>query len=214
MTPVVAVRLAVLLAMVASVTLAPSHGLATDRGTRNEQIGNRLLGEKLAETRSSTATGQDFVRAPVEMAEAGIYCPSDHVGTEPAPETESGYILLMAGDQRVALHSRTVPAHLGISFGVRIRLTPGSDTRNYRMVVQHPPYGALDITQEIWDPNLRGDWGVRSFQFEYEREMQPGLWSFEVHRGDEVLMRQTFNVVPMSEAPEAIDLCFGGTFLS
>jgi hypothetical protein len=192
MTPVAAARLAVLLS-----TLAPTIALS----------------QGLAEVASS-ATSRDFIRAPLEMEEAGIYCPSAHVGTEPAPETESGYILLMAGDQRVALNSRTVPAHLGISFGVRIRLAPGSEASDYRMVVLHPPYGPMDITQESWDPNLRDDWGVRSFQFEYEREMQPGLWAFEVHRGDEVLMRQSFTVVPMADAPEAVDLCFGGTFLS
>lgn len=199
MTPVIAVRLAVLLGLLAPGALVPTPSLAT---------------EELAGARSTSATSGDFVTAPIEMEEAGIYCPSDHVGTEPAPETESGYILLMAGDQRVALHSRTVPAHLGISFGVRIRLAPGVDAGDYRMVVQHPPFGPMDITHESWDPNLRDDWGVRSFQFEYEREMQIGLWSFEVQHGDKVLMRQTFNVVPMADAPEAVDLCFGSTFLS
>ncbi|QPM91014.1 DUF3859 domain-containing protein [Pseudooceanicola algae] len=168
----------------------------------------------MAELRASAVPSRDFVSAPIELEEAGVYCPVDHVGRAAAPDTESGYILLMEGDQRVALHSRVVPASLGISFGVRIRHAPGAPMGNYRMVVTHPPYGPRNISVESWDPNISTGWGVRSFQFEYDRELQVGPWSMELYQGDDLLMRQSFQVVPPQEAPEAIEICFGGTFIS
>lgn len=168
----------------------------------------------LAEVKTPAVPQHDFVRAPVQMEEAGIYCPMDNLGTAPAPQTESGYILLMEGDQRVAVHDRLVPAQLGISFGVRIRLAPGTPADGYRMVVKHPAYGPSDMTMQSWDPNIGTGWGVRSFQFEYDRELQPGLWSMELYKEDTLMMRQSFQVVPPAQAPDAIDICFGNTFIS
>ncbi|MBT9384718.1 DUF3859 domain-containing protein [Pseudooceanicola sp. CBS1P-1] len=160
------------------------------------------------------APATDFTTAPVELEEAGIYCGTDPVGTEPAPGTESGYILVVARDQQAVSLNRRVPAALGISFGVRIRLAPDAPPGAYRMVVHHPPIGPEGITREVWDPNLGGAFGVRSFLFEHERELQPGPWSFEVERDGTVLMRQSFEVVPAQQAPDALDICFGRAFTS
>ena len=69
------------------------------------------------------------------------------------------------------------------------------------------------MTTESWNPGLNDSWGVRSFNFEFDRELVTGTWTFEVSRGDELLLRQSFQVVPPMQAPEAIDICFGNTFI-
>lgn len=173
-----------------------------------------LLAAAPALAQTADAPGGDLIRAPLEMDEAGIYCPTDHVSKEPAPDTESGYILLTEGNPQLALTSRVVPAYIGLSFGLRIRLAPGTPPGPYIFTVRHPPVGPRQVTVESWDPALSSNWGVRSFNFEFDRELVPGTWSFEVHQGDELLLRQSFEVVPAMQAPAAIDICFGNSFVS
>lgn len=156
----------------------------------------------------------DILEPPLELAEAGIYCPADHVAREPAPDTESGYILLTDENPELALSTRVVPAYIGISFGIRIRLAPDTPPGPYVLTVRHPPVGPRQVTVESWNPALDSRWGVRSFNFEFDRELVTGTWTFEVWQGDELLLRQSFQVVPPMQAPEAIDICFGNTFLS
>ncbi|MBY5973980.1 DUF3859 domain-containing protein [Ferrimonas balearica] len=173
-----------------------------------------LLAALLLAGPAAAQTDPDMIAPPLEMDEAGIYCPADHVSKEPAPNTESGYILLTEGNPELALTSRVVPAYIGISFGIRIRLAPGTEPGPYLFTVRHPPIGPRQVTVESWDPALSANWGVRSFNFEFDREMVPGTWTFEVSRGDETLLRQSFEVVPAMQAPAAIDICFGNSFVS
>ncbi len=161
-----------------------------------------------------TAPLADILLPPLEMSEAGIYCPADHVAKEDAPDTESGYILLTEENPEMVLSSRVVPAYIGISFGIRIRLEPGAPLEPYVFTVHHPPVGPRQVTTESWNPALDSRWGVRSFNFEFDRELVTGTWTFEVSRDDVVLLRQSFEVVPPMQAPEAIDICFGNTFVS
>ncbi|MBR9764025.1 MAG: DUF3859 domain-containing protein [Rhodobacteraceae bacterium] len=173
-----------------------------------------LLLPALPATAEGTTPLADILLPPLEMNEAGIYCPADHVAREPAPETESGYILLTEENPELVLASRVVPAYIGISFGIRIRLAPEAAPGPYLFTVRHPPVGPRQVTTESWNPALASRWGVRSFNFEFDRELVTGTWTFEVSRDDVVLLRQSFEVVPPMQAPEAIDLCFGNTFVS
>ncbi len=159
-------------------------------------------------------TATDFTSAAIELSEAGIYCPMETLGTLDAPDTETGYVLMARGDPSPVLNSNLVPAYIGISFGVRIRLAEGQPPGQYEMVMRHPAYGPRNVTEERWPSDLTRNWGIRSFRFEYPRELATGAWSLEVHRGDRVLMRRSFTVVPPSQAPEAVDLCFSGSFIS
>lgn len=173
-----------------------------------------LVQPALALAEASATIPGDILRAPLELDEAGIYCPTDHVSKEAAPDTESGYILLTEGNPQLVMASRVVPAYIGISFGIRIRLAPGTEQGGYTFTVSHPPIGPRQVTRESWDPGLSTSWGVRSFNFEFDRELVTGTWTFEVLRGEEVLLRQSFEVVPPMVAPDAIDLCFGDSFVS
>ncbi|WP_163847292.1 DUF3859 domain-containing protein [Pseudooceanicola aestuarii] len=163
---------------------------------------------------AALAQSADFIAPRLELSEAGIFCPIPSAGTAPAPGTESGVINLIDGDHRVALHDHRVPAHIGLSFGIRIRLAPGAPPGPYSVVLTHPPVGPRAVTREVWNAEIGTDYGVRLFEFEFDRELRPGAWVFEITDGTTTYLRQSFEVVPPRQAPAAIDLCFGQQLLS
>lgn len=141
----------------------------------------------------------------VAILELGIFCVPDDMGEAIAPGTISGRIHVPFDE--VTLHwpgRQTVPATLGLAFGVRVQLAAGE------MV----PYGEVRVfrpgrTQpETWGSSF-GSLGptVSFFSFDREEELIPGLWRFEAWDGAERLYAVDFDIVPASELPGIAGAC-------
>ncbi|MEZ5798943.1 MAG: DUF3859 domain-containing protein [Paracoccaceae bacterium] len=136
------------------------------------------------------------VAPQIELVDFGVYCQMDTVEREPAPETSLGYINVLSGTPEFQFRQLQVPALLGVSFGVQIR--PDIDYPQARMMTWKPG----QTTPEVWYTDLHaGALKTRGFTFEFEDEVQPGLWTMEAWAVDDLLYRVEFEVLPPSELP-------------
>ncbi|EPX82246.1 DUF3859 domain-containing protein [Salipiger mucosus] len=158
---------------------------------------------------------RSFTRDPVVLVDHGIICQTTPEGAREAPDTLAGHINLIRQSQDMDITTRVVPAKLGISFGVKFMLAPGSGSQQVQVVVRHPPMGPEGIERESWTatPDETGP-SLNLFSFEHPFEMQPGPWSFTLLQEGEVLMEQHFEVVSELAAPAVLSACYGQDFVS
>jgi len=157
------------------------------------------------------ATAQpDMVNPPLQLLRAGIICPHDTLGSQPAPDTEAGEIGLLAPGVTIRLQQSRVPAKLGMGFGIQSQLAPGTAPRDLRIVVTHPPMGDKGLTRQSWrfTPSDSEPY-LSVFTFEFPYEMVLGTWTMEVHDGEDILLRRSFDIVPEEEERLAVAICEG-----
>lgn len=153
--------------------------------------------------------------ADVALVDFGVICQVTTDGEREAPLTEAGVVRLvdqwMPFDVRVA----RVPAHIGLSFGLRLLLDPDGVSNGTRIVVIHPPMGPRGVTVESWSAPLQpGVPNLNLFTFEEEYEMVQGRWKIRVMDATGVLFEQVFDVLPAGSVPEVQDICFGAELTS
>jgi Domain of unknown function (DUF3859) len=126
----------------------------------------------------------------------GIFCRKGTTRREAAPETTLGYIELLDGLPELAFRQQTVPARIGVQFGVIV--TVDRDIPAVRNETWKP--GAT--TPEVW---FADHWaGVprsRGFSFDFPNELVPGIWRMQAFDGDKLLYTVEFDVVPGTEQP-------------
>ncbi len=113
----------------------------------------------------------------------------------------SGHIL-EAKQFRVTSEGPVVRSQIGLSFGVRFRLTDPELRRiaYFQEVVTHPlmtnPKTKLTSTGRSEDKlGSNNDWNFTFYTFEYEWELATGEWTFEfLTLDDEPLAKITFEV--------------------
>lgn len=138
----------------------------------------------------------------ITIVDFGIYCRPGIVGQEEAPDTELGYINLFAENPVIRFNQQTVPAALGVSFGVIVR----SDIDIFAARMQSFKPGQTE--PDIWYAELwAGDETSRGFTFEFEEELVIGTWVQEAWDGDRLLYRVEFEVMPPSALPDEISNC-------
>lgn len=138
----------------------------------------------------------------IVLQSIGIYCRPEIASTEVAPDTEVGYINLMAATPEFAFRQTEVPARLGVSFGLLV--VSDRDIPTVRVVTWKP--GAA--SPETWTTNLlSGEPKMRGFVFETESELITGPWRMEAYDGDTQLYSVTFQVVPGTELPGVTSDC-------
>lgn len=145
---------------------------------------------------------------PIAEISFGIFCAIQTVGEAPAPLTRSGVIHTVAEDP--AFHwpgQRSVPASLGLAFGVKSRTTPGITLPFAEMRVFRPGEPSPDIwTSAISDT----DPSFAFFRFDTAEELIPGIWTFEAWDAGKRLFRVEFEVLPADQAIGIAAAC-GGT---
>nr|WP_255552193.1 DUF3859 domain-containing protein [Maritimibacter dapengensis] len=157
----------------------------------------------------------DFVKPPLELIEAGVFCPIESAGTEAAPNTERGYIDLIEGDAPADFITTIVPGELEMAFGMRYKLEDGAGSANVLVTTLHPPFGNPPVTREEWVNTVWDDTpSVTLFRFDDAYEIQLGEWRMELRLGDEVVLRQTFFVIPPEESLVRLDKCTGPAIIS
>ena len=151
--------------------------------------------------------------APGVAVEVGLFCPPETAGQREAPGTVFGWVHIPAEPIEIRVPGEmTVPAVLGLGFGVRFRV-PKPMTLTYQ--ITHPPMAPDGTTVQSWtglvDPGaLEGVY----FQFDIEAELLPGPWTITALSGAEPIFSAEFTIVPPAEAPEHADLCAGSLLLT
>ena len=132
----------------------------------------------------------------IELVNIGIYCVPSETRQQAAPETELGYINLYEGVPRFTHHRQTVPAILGLSFGVHF--VADRDIAEVRVETWRPGAARPDA----WPAALTaGSAQSNGFTFETTDEMQTGLWRMEAWDGSVLLYRVEFDVLPADALP-------------
>lgn len=137
--------------------------------------------------------------------QVGVFCALQAMDQRPAPGTLSGWIHVPDGE--ITFHwpdRQVVPASIGLAFGVKARLIPGTAAAYAEMRVYRP---GSDVP-EVWDSSFTdlGD-SVGFFRFDHEHELISGIWRFEAWDGGTQLYSVEFEVVPAASVPEIADAC-------
>lgn len=166
---------------------------------------------------AGTAGAQDgdFVAPPLELIEAGIFCPIESSESAPAPDTERGFIDLIEGDVTADFLSVIAPGELDMGFGIRYKLVEGAGSAQAVVTTIHPPFGTPPVSVERWTNTIHDDSASLSlFRFDDAYEIALGEWRFEISVGGEVLLRQTFFVIPPEDSLIRLDKCAGPATIS
>ncbi|MFZ1470420.1 MAG: hypothetical protein WAT09_15810 [Paracoccaceae bacterium] len=133
----------------------------------------------------------------VQILDYGIYCRPVIDGTTAAPGTPLGYVNNFSGAPTYRYRQQEVPALLGISFGLSV--VSDISIANVRVETLRPGATAPDV----WFTDLEaGSAHARGFSFDFEDELQMGLWKMEAWDGDTRLYSIEFDVVAPSALPE------------
>ena len=146
--------------------------------------------------------------APIAELTFGVFCTIQPTGQSEAPGTTSGFIHTIATAPSFDWPSQTtLPASIGLAFGVQARSAKGTavpyaEVRVYRPGQTAPDFWTSDFSDT--DPSFA------FFRFDTEQELTPGLWVIEAWDGDNRLYRVEFDVVPYAQSPGIAQAC-GGT---
>ena len=164
---------------------------------------------------AETASGS-FANSPVELLGAGVICEVELEGQREAPETVSGILNIVDQDREIDVATPRVPADLGLSFGVRAGLLPGTAIPGMvDIVVTHPPMGDRGVTVERWQAVMNaGETSINLFTFQHDFEMVQGPWLFQIVSEGEVLLQQPFEVTPSGTVPPVQQTCFSARIMS
>lgn len=143
--------------------------------------------------------------AAVSHLEWGIFCAGQAMDRAPAPGTETGWIHVPRDE--ITFHwpdEQTVPAVIGLAFGVKATGKPGWATAAAEVRVHRPGRTA----PETWASDI-SDVGptLAFFRFDRADELTPGRWAIEGWNGDTRLYRVEFLVVPAETRPGIAASC-------
>ena len=141
----------------------------------------------------------------------GVYCaPEGPTQKVPAPGTVLGYIQTSDAGTNASVVTTRVPAALGIAFGVSLRARPDQGEFNAQFRVSHPTAIPGKRITESWTTVFSpAAPSLNRFRFEFDDELNIGLWLMEVYHGETLLFRQGFEVVPSAAAADIMAQCSG-----
>ena len=138
----------------------------------------------------------------------GVYCATDPIRTEEAPETASGVVNIVPAVPEIRAAQVIVPAALDIGFGVLSRAPAGVVHDPVTITVTHPPFPNSGIEVERWLTQLDGEgFNLTGFSFDLPDELVLGTWTFTAEAGGTELFHVTFEVVPPELAPDVLAGC-------
>lgn len=147
------------------------------------------------------------IAPPLGTVTFGIFCTIAVSGQTDAPGTLTGFIHTV--DEAPGFDwsgQRTVPASLGIAFGVKAQTTLGTSVPFAVMHVFRPGRPLPDVWTAGFDDT---DPSFAFFRFDTEAELIPGLWAFEAWDAGKRLYRVEFEIVPADQAIGIASACGG-----
>jgi hypothetical protein len=137
----------------------------------------------------------------VEIVEWGIYR-ADRVGALPSPSSPSGTSNL-AANIRLQQTTTTVPALVGMTFGLRYKVLGSRSGRplNLKLVMRFPKQGVTNpatgktfASAEYDTTAIVGAVSWEGYSLDYEWEVETGPWTMEVWHDGRKLAEKTFMV--------------------
>ena len=100
---------------------------------------------------------------------------------------------------------------IGVGFGVHVDIPP--EFGNVAVLsMEHPPMGPNAVTHETWVSQYNaGQINYNGFTFEYDYELEPGVWTLSSSMNGRKIYEVEFNVIDASLMP---GLTCDGAFLS
>lgn len=142
-------------------------------------------------------------------ATAGVFCEIPSVRSEEAPGTDVGQIDILEQTPEFRWDTMQVPAHLGISFGVKTQTVTDVPLDNVVIRIKHPPFLETATTEQVYVSSI-GENSFNAYTFDLPREMVPGNWILTAEWNDQILYKANFVVVPANMAPHIAGMCGGG----
>lgn len=122
-----------------------------------------------------------------------ILCGKEVLGEEVAPDTISGYTMLIDVPDAF-VQTQRIPAFDGVHFGILIAIVEESDTYA-TITVEHPPMGQQRATRESWQAELdAGGVSWNGYQVFLVDGNPIGTWTFTVTTPNDVIAKTTFEV--------------------
>ena len=137
----------------------------------------------------------------VDIIEFGVYSAVVE-SVRRSDTTAMGHVSSLT-DIKLRSKTDTVCARLGERFGIRYVVVgqPRGMAVELDWVTRFPPPGAVNArgkqfaVSELKDTKMIGDEAFRSYTFEEEWEMVPGVWSLEFHYKGRKVGEKTFTVL-------------------
>ncbi|MGI3169287.1 DUF3859 domain-containing protein [Pseudooceanicola sp. C21-150M6] len=169
-----------------------------------------LTGGALCLSTLSALAGTEFT-APVTSVRFGVICNHLPDGDEvTAPDTNAGKIRTGGNLPDFDIMTDQVPAMIGFAFGIEVETDPEAGAFAVEMRTQHPSFGEGYLETESWPSTMMpGGPKVRLFTFEFDYELAPGRWTFEIVKDGAVILRQDFDVLPELAARPILQQCPG-----
>ena len=159
-----------------------------------------------------------YAQAPridrIEIIDWGVY-QATFMSKGAAPGSATGYYNRVK-DVRLHHVTTTIQALVGVRFGFRYRIvgSPNGAMVTLKLVTRFPNQGLRNpaksevfLTQERHSNQLVGSVSWRGFLFDYDWEVELGLWTLEIWHGDRKLAEKTFHVTQLiSAAPKSIQV--------
>lgn len=147
----------------------------------------------------------------IESLDYGLICTLNRSGGTKDANTATGSTQIITGTPSFAARTTTIPAQIGLSFGVRVRAVGPAKLRNVVMSLRHPATGAGNrkTTFESWPATITPQIPptTSTFTFEQPHELALGRWIFEAHSAGQLLYHVEFNVVAPARAQQLAKLC-------
>ncbi len=131
----------------------------------------------------------------------GFFCAMETVATESAQDTVSGTVNLVDSVPVFIGPGPTVPARLGVGFGVMVQVPPQM-AGVASVQIDHPPMGPKAVTRQTWSTLVSGvKADYLGYTFEYPYELLRGRWTMSARVNGQVLYSVSFTVVDPAQMP-------------
>ena len=169
--------------------------------TRAMHTGFAYAGVCVALFLSAPAALANPVAPGVAEIEFGYMCQLESSEDVIAEDTIAGTISNIIGSPEFQRLGTTVPAQIGIEFGILARVLPEYEGP-VSFQVEHPPQGAAGVTRESWSAFLSAsEMSFAGFSFEKQYELTPGEWTLSAMSNGQLIYAVTFDVVAPMGSP-------------
>ena len=144
----------------------------------------------------------------------GSFCSMEPTSEVVAEDTIAGTISNYSERPEFIWSGTTVPAVLGLSFGVHVKVALPLEGP-VRFHVAHPPMGPEGTTEQSWIGSLSADDLLYiGFSFDHDYERVTGPWTLSARSGDILIYEITFDVVDPKNLVAITMACGGEALLS